>query len=48
MKRSQVPNKIKSYGLFINEELCFLAANPAEPLEKEGIIEVKCPSSTGK
>lgn len=40
-------NKMKYCGLFIDEELCFLAFSPDAFIEDEG-VSVQCPSSAEK
>lgn len=37
--------KVKPCGLFIDEDLPFLAASPDGLLEDDGLLEIKCPSS---
>lgn len=37
--------KIQSCGLFINPELPYLGATPDGLIDKDGLIEIKCPSS---
>ncbi|GBM51756.1 hypothetical protein AVEN_175321-1 [Araneus ventricosus] len=37
--------KIKSSGLFIDENLSFLAATPDGLIDDDGTVEIKCPSS---